>query len=545
MSNVHLSTDIEQGSLSLATLVDVVGSRSIRILTAPSPADAIVTGTELVDATDALPELSGTVLFVVSGAALPTPVLRTIAERAASYNYAALAMKTNAERREELRAVADDAGIALIEVADHVSWRYLEATIDGLLGEHNLVASSSRHPSFEPLFSLVNTVAERFGGSVVIEDLSRSILAYSSVPDQLIDKLRTEGILTRRAPYSPFNDEQYRQVLRAETVTQFAPIGDEVARIAIAIRAGSVPLGTLWAIDGRPDPSLPISAEEIQFVTSTAETAASHMLDNLRIQEANQKPREAMLRRLLNGTDVVGTELAELGMSADRGVTLSAFSNPQSTASAIALAQLRSTVAKHYSSYRDDAISVSLGGTVYTLLGTSDSSEVKTLAERVLPLLDRAVGEGSRAALAQSVVHSGEIARSRQELDEILRCAPEVSEPRILQLDDVQPQLLINSVGDLLRGRPLLSNLLLSRLASGANQSAKDLAQTIEVWCSEFGNVARTAEILGVHENTVRYRMQRVIEQHGLNLHDPDVMLTVWLQLRAQSANQSAELPAQ
>lgn len=523
--------------LTVHSLVELLGSRSIRVLNTPANTDTVITGTELGDVSEALPEVAGTLAFVVSGAALPTPVLRDVAERATAYGYAAIAMKLTDERREELRVIAEEAGITLLEVAEHVSWRFLEATIAGLLGEQNLLASTSPHPGFEPLFSLVNSVAERFGGSVVVEDLSRNILAYSSIPGQRIDRLRTEGILTRRTPDSPVNDDQYRMLLRSNEVIQFADVGDEVARIAIAIRAGSVPLGTLWAIDGRPKPGTRLTKEESKFVANTAETAATHMLDNLRIQEANQKPRETMFRRLLQGTDVIGTELAELGFSSERGVTICAFTHPHSTQSAITLAQLKYTVAKHYSSYRDEAIAVSLGGTVYVLLGTSDRSEVHTLAERVLPLVDRAVGEGARAALTDSILHAAAAAESKHELDEILRCVTELSEPRVLEYTDAQSHILLNNISDLIMAQPRLQNPALAAVQLSSVPSDVELVHTLETWCSTFGNVARSAELLSIHENTVRYRLKRAAELHGLDLHSPDGLLATWLQLRTVHSN--------
>jgi sugar diacid utilization regulator len=299
----------------------------------------------------------------------------------------------------------------------------------------------------------------------------------------------------------------------------------------------------LWAIDGRPEPGAPLTADDLHLLSTTQELAASLMLDNLRIHEANQKPREAVLRRLLNATDVLGTELAELGLTADRGVTLTAFYNPRCRDSAIALAQVRNTVSKHHSSYRDETISVSLGGLIYTLIGTSDSTEVASVTERALPLIDRVVGEGSRAAIAAAVTHAGDISRSRQQLDSIMRCIEEVPEPRLLRREHVQPQLLINRVRDLITEEELVRNPLLDELSAQGNAASSELLRTLEAWCSNLGNVARTALDLGVHENTVRYRLNRLTETDRLSLEDPDVLLTTWLQLRTRAATESALPP--
>ncbi|WP_416447267.1 helix-turn-helix domain-containing protein [Leucobacter sp. HNU] len=60
------------------------------------------------------------------------------------------------------------------------------------------------------------------------------------------------------------------------------------------------------------------------------------------------------------------------------------------------------------------------------------------------------------------------------------------------------------------------------------------VAETLLAWCQRFGNVARTAADLGVHENTVRARLRRAERTHGIPLEDPDTLLTIWLQLRSE-----------
>ena len=539
----EVDTRATQEPLTVSSLLSQIGSRSIRLLTTNTSTESLVTATELVDVSEQLPEAKGTLLFVVSGPALPTGVLSEIAQNAASVGYAALVIKCTPERREEIKMIGENAGITILEVSSHVSWRYLEAAVQALLGERTITSGTSRHPSVEPLFNLVNTVAEQFGGSTVIEDLGRNVIAYSSVPDQLIDDLRTEGILTRRTPYSPFNDEQYRLVLRADTPIQFEAMGDEYARIALAVRAGSVPLGTLWAIDARPNTKAALDATETELLHRTVEAAGSLMLDNLRVQDSNQKPREALLRRLLNGIDIVGTEFAELGLDASRGATVTGFSNPRCSESPIALAQMRSTLSKHYLSNRDEPITVSLNDVVYVLVGTDDESENEILASRALPLIDRIVGEGSRAALAESAYLAGEVAQRKDTIDSILRCAPNVPLPKLLRLADVQPQLLVNRVSDLLAAEQSLGNRTLTQLLQRGDVASRELLETIYVWCQTFGNTAQTAKTLHVHDNTVRYRIRRATEFYELNLSDPDSLLAIWLQLRAAQSIFVNEVP--
>ncbi|WP_247048166.1 helix-turn-helix domain-containing protein [Arthrobacter rhizosphaerae] len=50
-----------------------------------------------------------------------------------------------------------------------------------------------------------------------------------------------------------------------------------------------------------------------------------------------------------------------------------------------------------------------------------------------------------------------------------------------------------------------------------------------------MANAIVAAERLGLHVNTVRYRLSRVGTLFGLNLDDPETRLLLWLQLWARN----------
>lgn len=140
-------------------------------------------------------------------------------------------------------------GMAVLSAADEVSWRHLDALLLSVLGSQG-VGGDSASGAGDELFALANAIAAVIGGSVAIEDLDRRVLAYSSLTDQRIDALREQGILDRHVPDMERNLMQYRAVLAADGVVRFAEKTDEFARSAVAIKAGTQPLGTIWAIEG-------------------------------------------------------------------------------------------------------------------------------------------------------------------------------------------------------------------------------------------------------------------------------------------------------
>jgi DNA-binding PucR family transcriptional regulator len=59
------------------------------------------------------------------------------------------------------------------------------------------------------------------------------------------------------------------------------------------------------------------------------------------------------------------------------------------------------------------------------------------------------------------------------------------------------------------------------------------LAETLRVYLDSFGDVGGAAQLLGVHPNTVRYRVRRIEKLLSASLSDPEARLVFSLGLRA------------
>ncbi|HEY1104836.1 MAG TPA: PucR family transcriptional regulator, partial [Agromyces sp.] len=404
--------------VTLAELVDGLGPRTVTPIGPPLPSVA-VTGTEFVDIAEELGDVASTLLLAPSTASLSTARLAALAGAAAEHGAAGLALKCSADRVPALAAIVESTGLPLVRVADRISWRLLDAQLTHLLGEAEASLAAPQQRGAEPLFAIANELAEFFGGSVAVEDLSRNILAYSSVPGQLIDTLRTHGILARQVPASPYNDDQYRTVLRSDRPIKYPRLGDEEPRVAFAIRAGALPLGSIWAIDASGE--APVTAEQEARMRRASALAGAHLLDDLRAHATDQRPREDRLRTLLTGIDLTGTEFAELGIDEDRGAALLAFEVP--SAGPTAVAQLRSTVIRHLVLNRPDAVAVAHRSRVYALFAAGSVDEATTVAEPLVPLVDRLVGPGTRIAVTGPAHRSGDVAGARDLADRLLEVA--------------------------------------------------------------------------------------------------------------------------
>lgn len=545
-----LSHRVAGPPVTLAELLEQLGPRTATPIGPASPVP--VTGTEFLDIAEDVPDAPGTLLLAPSTASLSTSRLAAVAAAAAERGAAGLAVKCSADRVPALTAIAESSGLPLVRVADRISWRLLDAQLTHLLGEAEAPLAGAQQRGAEPLFAIANELAGFFGGSVAIEDLSRNILAYSSVPGQLIDALRTHGILARQVPASPYNDDQYRTVLRADGPIKYPRLGEEEPRVAFAIRAGALPLGSIWAIDASGEG--PLTSEQDERMRRASALAGAHLLDDLRAHAANQRPREDRLRTLLTGTDLTGTEFAELGIDEERGAALLAFEVPG--AGPTAVAQLRSTVIRHLVLDRPDAVAVAHRDRVYALLAASTVDEAVALARPLPPLVDRLVGPGTRIAVTGPAHRSGDVAGTRELADRLLDAAGRDggfadgrdsgriggvdggralgrTARRVVTVETLRPRLVVERAGELFAAAEELRDPALEALHD--SESTRPIAETLLAWLECFGNVAQTAERLGVHENTVRHRLRRAAEAHGIRLEHADERLAAWLQLRAHA----------
>ncbi|MBC9954126.1 helix-turn-helix domain-containing protein [Leucobacter sp. cx-42] len=514
-------------SLLLSELIEHLGRHTVTPLGRVDPTGRVL-GTEFYDALDELTDAPGGLLIVPSGTHFDASHLAELAAAIADLDYCAIAMKCLDEHEPVLAAIAETAGIPILRVAPRVSWGLFEALVGRLLGEQRRSEDAHFDRGAEPLFALANSLAGLFGGSVAIEDLGRRIIAYSSVPGQAIDSLRTRGILARRVPASPFNEDQYRTVIRSEEPIKYPQLDDELPRVAYAIRAGALPLGTIWAIyDSEVDHLTP---EQVERVKSAGAIAAAHMLDDIRVREAGQIPREERFRTLLSGTDVTGTEFTELGIPDERGAQLLAFSLGENDHPAT-LAQLRSSLQRQLSLLHPESVAVARRGRVYAIIADAPYEQVRRLVDPLVPMFDRLIGPGITIALPGRAQRPNEIARLREQADVLFETAGRLGgADRILTVAQLRPQLVLDRVAGLMAQES--ATLVDPRLSSLAAEHPQ-LAEAVLHWCQAFGNITRAARELGVHENTVRHRLRRAEEIAELPLGDPDMLLVTWLQLRA------------
>lgn len=525
----------QTNALTLERLLHTVGLPLLDVLVAPLGLGVVVKRTELVDAADRPAVSAGTLVLLVTDQPSGPAGLRTV-RTAAETGAAAVVVKGHGQDLAPLVAAAETSGVAVLVAANEAPWRHLDGLVTSMLSSETDGMDAALGPGDE-LFAVANAVAGAVGGSVAIEDLGRHVLAYSTVPDQRIDELRRQGILDRRVPPGPDDPDQYRQVLTAEGVVHFPGSGDELPRMAVAVRAGSVTIGTLWAIEGDDPPDVVCERRALEG----ARLAALALLRRQSLEELERSQRSDLLRGLLYGRVTPTTAWSRLGLPAGHRSVLLGAAAAWSRQSASLLAEIDRSA-------RRSCLTVSLATmvatndrVVYVLLAGEDPDKVAlAFAEHLLSLLDGSGLHDVHLAISEAAVGPADLPVRRSEVDQILQIAATApGTPRVARFDDVRCQSLLVHLRQHLRDHPELAHPAVARLLEMDAEKGSELAASVLAWIEAHGDIRSAAEAIAVHPNTVRYRVRRARLLTGLRLDDPDERLVVWLQLRESASGPS------
>jgi hypothetical protein len=151
-------------------------------------------------------------------------------------------------------------------------------------------------------------------------------------------------------------------------------------------------------------------------------------------------------------------------------------------------------------------------------------------------------GPGRRGEIERAVLGVGASAGLGTTVDWTQARISFVRARSALELADGQPVLISarEQAGELLLRRdPLLAQELaadrLSPLQELSAGSRGRLTETLQAWLAEQGRLGQVAERLGIHPQTVRYRLGRLRELFGDALDDPEARFWLELALRIKA----------
>ena len=382
------------------------------------------------------------------------------------------------------------------------------------------------------LFGLANAIAAATGGATAIEDVHQRVLAYSTVAGQPMDDDRREGILGRQVPDLPENDEQYREVYRTSGVVRFGAAPPALPRVAIAVRAGAEPLGSIWLVDPRGDLGPDIDAP----LVAAAELAALHLLRARSAEDLARHERGELVRDLLTGRLDAPTALTRLGVDRTGPFVVLAFRPRHGPVPTVPSSRLLDLVTLHLDARIGPAAASAVAGTVYALASghrLPDAGRLTALVRGLVATAASSLRADVAAGIGRVVDDAQLIVESRGDADmviELLGVDPTLG--NVGAADELAGRLSLARLATTLEGDVRLQSAAARAMLEHDEQHATSYARLVLTWLDSLQDVAVCAERLSVHPNTVRYRLRRAQVLFGMGAQNADEMLLLWLTLR-------------
>lgn len=426
-------------------------------------------------------------------------------------------------RGEDIGTEQDTAGIAVVVLDSAMPWSDFAAVVYGLVLEGR-ETESGRGPT--DLFALADSLAGAVGGEVVIEDRSSQVLAFSR-GQQDADPSRVATILARQAPADVrkvFETHGVFAHLAASDEPVFVP-GDVsiglTGRMVVAARAGRELLGSVWVACASP-----LTGDRRSALADGAHTVALHLLRSRASADLERQVESELVIRLLESPADAATVASRLGLppTSLRVIALRAHDSGRRHAALLQVFE-RATAGFGWSRPSRSALADT---TVYTVLSAEQAAVARDwISALVAALPQRLTVQAGISAPAAAT----ELAVARTEADECLALqegtAALVPPAYEESWDDLVLRRLRAAAGT---GRtPHRGAIAELREHDRAHGTA--YVATLRAWLQERGDPGRIAEQLGVHENTVRYRMRRMAELTDLRLDDAHKRFAMMIEL--------------
>lgn len=517
-------------------IVEVLGPAVLRLVSSQDGAHAEVGEVALSDPVEPLSAGAGDlVLAVGSGADVGSTV--SLIEACGDIGVAAVACKPPVGDDSRVAEAADRAGVALLRVEPEITWGqlYLLAR-DAIASAGQPVDRSAASIRLGDLFAVADVIAARTGGPVTIEDARARVLAYSNTPESELDEPRRQTILGRGVPPTWLQHLEdtgvFRRLWAADDVVEMPPLPEAGLhrRLAVRVRAGKHVLGAVWVAEG----TQPLHDDAAEGLAEAARFVALHLLAHQSKGDVEREVRGNLLRQVLDGTGSADLLAERLGISADEGCSVVAFSiagieGPDAIAVRDSIVNL---VALHSEAFRWHAASIWIGDTVYTLLPTNaPSSRILVLARDLVGRISSVLGVTAVAGVGSPVPRLEQASVSRREADQVVR-ALAVRGGSAATIDQVSAQRVLLVLSDLVAEHPELASEKVRALQQSDTESGTVYVETLRAYLDAFGSIPRASEALGVHPNTLRYRLRRALELADLDLEDGDERVVVELGLR-------------
>ncbi|PIM66453.1 PucR family transcriptional regulator [Streptomyces sp. JV178] len=396
------------------------------------------------------------------------------------------------------------------------------------MGENALVtpdAASFHHVG--DYQELVDEISALLGAPATLENRDFELIAFGAYDSEgdldpsALDPVRTRSILTRRSTAAVREWFEGFGITRATAPVRIPPTpeaGVLRGRVCLPVRHRGVVLGYVWLLDGDPGP------------TDAQLSAAMAVASRIGALLADEAQAGADLTRELRAVLTAGP-----GWERDMAVAeLRAALGPRGDGvhTVVCVAPWPSADPDDAPSFRTAPGATALctvpwgaAGQSLALLVRLRSADVPAPALTAAGRLLERAGARAAAGVAGARTGLGELGTAWREASAAARAA--LAEPRlgpVAEWRSIGPYRLLTSLPPDTPQDPSVRALL--------SPAHHELARTAETFLDCAGQAGRTAAELGIHRQTLYYRLSRVEQLTGLDLNDGEDRLLLHMALK-------------
>jgi PucR family transcriptional regulator, purine catabolism regulatory protein len=436
------------------------------------------------------------------------------------------------------RHQADAAALPLIEIPFEVPFsRITEELHRAVMAEPYAIIERSeqihralsrvaaRDSTLDDLARELSALIDR---SITFEDPSGKLLASASAGDA-VDAIRQETIAQGQSPLSSLGKLERnalnRRIRAAEKPLRF-PAMPEIglaARVVCPIRIASELAGAVWIIEG----GTPLSELDHRAAEHAALIAAIHIAHQREIAQTQARLGYASFLSLLESGSGDGRTADErvrlLGFDPESayrvGIVVTAQTLPLDRDGMIARDRVAQGVRDALKRLGREALVTESLNTVPFLLppGVEPVRIMDVLAD---PSLSMVLGREHKGAEGARLSYREAVSLIRYRDRPRICTYDELLVPRVIMGDGAARETFLDDFFRPLRER----------------RNGRELAKALLALARHGFRFRQAADALGIHPNTLRYRLDRTSEILGLDLADPDAQFRVGLAARLLDA---------
>jgi hypothetical protein len=291
----------------------------------------------------------------------------------------------------------------------------------------------------------------------------------------------------------------------------------------------------VWAAEGRT----PLGEEAADELLRAARLAAIHLIAHRLSDDVKRRTRGVYVKEILEGRIPTGVAGGAWGLRPDGEYSVVAFQCAGDAPGAWngAPERLLSIVNLYAEGLHREAMCAIADDRIWALIPTPASESHRRLVEfatQVVQRIEQTLGAEVVAGIGLAVPAVADIPRSRRSAERALAVLARRPAERVVHIDDVRAHAALLDILDFAGGLSEVLHPGVHTLLEHGSAERNDHIATLRAYLDCHGDAVKAAARLGVHPNTLRYRLRRLTSIAELQLDDPDERLMCELELRLQ-----------